>query len=40
MQPFQIKVEVLSWALGGAGVALALGAALVAGTGRRRRTTA
>ncbi|MFI7178701.1 hypothetical protein [Streptomyces spororaveus] len=29
-----------SWALGGAGVALAMGAALVAGTGRRRRTTA
>ncbi|MEU9148179.1 hypothetical protein [Streptomyces sp. NPDC048349] len=29
-----------TWALGGAGVALALGAALVAGTGRRRRTTA
>ncbi|GHI85858.1 hypothetical protein [Streptomyces xanthophaeus] len=28
-----------SWALGGAGVALAMGAALVAGTGRRRRTT-
>lgn len=28
-----------SWALGGAGTALALGAALVAGTGRRRRTT-
>lgn len=28
-----------TWALGGAGVALALGAALVAGTGRRRRTT-
>ncbi|MFJ3636795.1 hypothetical protein [Streptomyces sp. NPDC090112] len=29
-----------SWALGGAGVALAMGAALVAGTGRRRRPTA
>ncbi|MEU9106131.1 hypothetical protein AB0D54_17590 [Streptomyces xanthophaeus] len=29
-----------SWALGGAGLALAMGAALVAGTGRRRRTTA
>ncbi|MFD9410874.1 hypothetical protein ACFWBN_28155 [Streptomyces sp. NPDC059989] len=29
-----------TWALGGAGVALAMGAALVAGTGRRRRTTA
>ncbi|MFD6226469.1 hypothetical protein ACFWFZ_06270 [Streptomyces sp. NPDC060232] len=30
-----------SWALGGAGIALAMGAALVAGTGRhRRRTTA
>ncbi|MBT2476706.1 hypothetical protein [Streptomyces sp. ISL-94] len=29
-----------SWALGGAGVALAMGATLVAGTGRRRRTTA
>ncbi|MFJ6794988.1 hypothetical protein [Streptomyces sp. NPDC091268] len=29
-----------SWALGGAGVAVAMGAALVAGTGRRRRTTA
>ncbi|MFG2236082.1 hypothetical protein ACGFNX_39870 [Streptomyces sp. NPDC048723] len=29
-----------SWALAGAGVALAMGAALVAGTGRRRRTTA
>ncbi|MFI5986445.1 hypothetical protein ACIBEA_36990 [Streptomyces sp. NPDC051555] len=29
-----------SWALGGAGVALAMGAALVAGTGRRRRQTA
>lgn len=29
-----------SWALGGAGVALATGAALVAGTGRRRRPTA
>ncbi|WP_329099751.1 hypothetical protein [Streptomyces sp. NBC_01439] len=28
-----------SWALNGAGVALAMGAALVAGTGRRRRTT-
>ncbi|MEU9166032.1 hypothetical protein AB0D29_37875 [Streptomyces sp. NPDC048424] len=28
------------WALGGAGVALAMGAALVAGTGRRRRPTA
>ncbi|MFI8386667.1 hypothetical protein [Streptomyces sp. NPDC085540] len=28
-----------SWALGGAGVAVAMGAALVAGTGRRRRTT-
>ncbi|MFJ3634139.1 hypothetical protein [Streptomyces sp. NPDC090112] len=28
-----------TWALGGAGVALAMGAALVAGTGRRRRTT-
>ncbi|MCX4804921.1 hypothetical protein OG594_25500 [Streptomyces sp. NBC_01214] len=28
-----------SWALGGAGVALAMGAALVAGTGRRRRRT-
>jgi hypothetical protein len=29
-----------SWALGGAGVALSLGAALVAGTGKRRRPTA
>ncbi|MFD2120689.1 LPXTG cell wall anchor domain-containing protein [Streptomyces cirratus] len=29
-----------SWALGAGGVALAMGAALVAGTGRRRRTTA
>ncbi|MER5935476.1 hypothetical protein [Streptomyces sp. NPDC002054] len=29
-----------SWALAGAGVAVALGVALVAGTGRRRRTTA
>ncbi|MFI5616918.1 hypothetical protein [Streptomyces sp. NPDC051567] len=29
-----------SWALGGAGIALAMGAALVAGTGRRRRPTA
>ncbi|MGW3326857.1 hypothetical protein [Streptomyces virginiae] len=29
-----------TWALGGAGVALAMGAALVAGTGRRRRTSA
>ncbi|MFG2879303.1 hypothetical protein ACGFYU_30595 [Streptomyces sp. NPDC048337] len=29
-----------TWALGGAGVALAMGAALVAGTGRRRRPTA
>ncbi|MFK0258682.1 LPXTG cell wall anchor domain-containing protein [Streptomyces sp. NPDC090445] len=29
-----------SWALGGAGVALAMGAALVAGTGKRRRPTA
>ncbi|WP_330330688.1 hypothetical protein OHS33_13740 [Streptomyces sp. NBC_00536] len=29
-----------SWAVGGAGVALAMGAALVAGTGRRRRPTA
>ncbi|MER6448751.1 LPXTG cell wall anchor domain-containing protein [Streptomyces venezuelae] len=29
-----------SWALAGGGVALAMGAALVAGTGRRRRTTA
>ncbi|WP_404959873.1 hypothetical protein [Streptomyces sp. 147326] len=29
-----------SWALAGAGVALAMGAALVAGTGRRRRPTA
>lgn len=29
-----------SWALGGAGIALAMGAALVAGTGRRRRTQA
>ncbi|WP_411105183.1 hypothetical protein [Streptomyces sp. cmx-4-9] len=29
-----------SWALGGAGLAVAMGAALVAGTGRRRRTTA
>ncbi|MFD3720772.1 hypothetical protein [Streptomyces sp. NPDC058674] len=29
-----------SWALGGAGVAVAMGAALIAGTGRRRRTTA
>ncbi|MFG2621854.1 hypothetical protein ACGFXC_29970 [Streptomyces sp. NPDC048507] len=29
-----------TWALGGAGVALAMGAALVAGTGKRRRTTA
>ncbi|MER6447471.1 hypothetical protein [Streptomyces venezuelae] len=29
-----------SWALGSAGVALAMGAALVAGTGRRRRPTA
>ncbi len=29
-----------SWALGGAGIALALGAALVAGTGKRRRPTA
>ncbi|MGW0752064.1 hypothetical protein [Streptomyces sp. NPDC002587] len=29
-----------TWALGGAGVALAMGAALVAGTGRRRRATA
>ncbi|MGW6691088.1 hypothetical protein [Streptomyces sp. NPDC054961] len=28
-----------SWALGGAGLALAMGAALVAGTGRRRRRT-
>ncbi|MGW7101091.1 hypothetical protein [Streptomyces sp. NPDC054838] len=29
-----------TWALGAGGVALAMGAALVAGTGRRRRTTA
>ncbi|MEU9087854.1 hypothetical protein [Streptomyces sp. NPDC048357] len=29
-----------TWALGGAGLALAMGAALVAGTGRRRRATA
>ncbi|MET9696025.1 hypothetical protein ABZY31_03735 [Streptomyces sp. NPDC006529] len=29
-----------TWAVGGAGVALAMGAALVAGTGRRRRPTA
>ncbi|MGW7450612.1 hypothetical protein [Streptomyces sp. NPDC054787] len=29
-----------SWALGGAGIALAMGAALVAGNGRRRRPTA
>ncbi|WP_329378687.1 hypothetical protein OG625_10660 [Streptomyces sp. NBC_01351] len=29
-----------TWALGGAGVALAMGAALVAGTGKRRRPTA
>ncbi|MCY0946081.1 hypothetical protein [Streptomyces antarcticus] len=29
-----------SWALGGAGIAVAMGTALVAGTGRRRRTTA
>ncbi|MFJ1869675.1 hypothetical protein ACIOD1_34345 [Streptomyces sp. NPDC088097] len=29
-----------AWALGGAGIALSMGAALVAGTGRRRRTTA